>query len=80
MDRIKMQRANVIVRVSPDEKNYYMSQGYSVVDETGKVVEEAMSNDIGTLQVQVTQLREEIATLKAQLKAAKSTKKKSADD
>lgn len=80
MDRIKMQRANVVVRISPDEKNYYMLKGYSVVDEEGNVVEEAMSNDVGTLQIQVTKLKAEIAELKSQLKAKSTKPKKSAEN
>lgn len=52
-----VQRANVILDISPEDKKYYMSQGYSVIDEKGRVVEAAMSNDVHTLQAQVADLK-----------------------
>ena len=66
MDKIMVQRANVILDISPEDKKYYMSQGYSVIDEKGRIVEEAISNDVHTLQAQV-------ADLKFKLEKAKET-------
>lgn len=82
MDKIQVIRANVILDVSPEDKEYYMGQGFSVLDEAGNVVEEAMSNDVGTLQVQVTELRKEVADLKAKLaeKAKTATTAKKATE
>jgi chaperonin cofactor prefoldin len=61
MEKITVQRANVVLDISPEDKKFYMSQGYSVIDEKGKVIEEAMSNDVATLQNQVAHLKEKLA-------------------
>ena len=67
MNTITVKNGNVILDVMEDEKDYYMNKGYSVIDEKGKVVEEAMSQDVASLQLQVIQLKQEIADLKAKL-------------
>ena len=56
-NKIMVQRANVILDISPEDKKYYMSQGFSVIDKKGRVVEEAISNDVHTLQAQVADLK-----------------------
>ena len=61
MEKITVQRANVVLDISPEDKKFYMSQGYSVIDEKGKVIEEAMSSDVATLQNQVAHLKEKLA-------------------
>lgn len=81
MSTIRVRRANVILDIRPDEKARYMEMGYSVIDtNTGKVIEEALSNDVNTLRTEVISLRKalsekdkEIAELKA--KAEKKSKK-----
>ena len=81
MSTIRVSRANVILDIRPDEKARYMEMGYSVIDtNTGKVIEEALSNDVNTLRTEVISLRKalaekdkEIAELKA--KAEKKPKK-----
>lgn len=67
MDKIRVMRANVILDISPDEKDIFMQQGYSVVDEDSNIIEEAMSKDVGTLQIQVRELKAKVAELEAQL-------------
>jgi len=61
MDKITVRRANVVLDIKPEDKEFYMSQGYSVIDDTGKVVEEAMSVNANELQVQVTELKKQLA-------------------
>lgn len=78
--RIIVQRANVVLRIRPEEKNYYMQQGYSIIDENGAMVEEAMSTDVATLQTQVAKLKTEIQELKAQLKTKTAKSRKSVDE
>lgn len=81
MSTIRVRRANVVLDIRPDEKARYMEMGYSVIDaNTGKVIEEALSNDVNTLRTEVISLRKvlaekdrEIAELKA--KAEKKPKK-----
>jgi uncharacterized small protein (DUF1192 family) len=86
MSTIRVQRANVILDIRPDEKERYMDMGYSVIDKvTGNVVEEAISNDVNVLRTQVTELKslvaekdKEIEKLKASL--SKKTKAEKASD
>ena len=60
MCTITDRRANVILCISPDDKQYYVSKGFSVLDDKGNVIERAMSNDVGELQIQVQQLQKEL--------------------
>lgn len=80
MSTIRVRRANVTLDIRPDEKERYMEMGYSVIDEKGKVLEAALSNDVNALRTEVLKLRkelaekdEEIAELKS--KVEKKTKK-----
>jgi chaperonin cofactor prefoldin len=84
---IRVQRANVVLDIRPEEKERYKEMGYSVIEVgTGKVLEEALSNDVNVLRAQVADLKkviedkdEEIKKLKATLsKKAKSDAKVSA--
>jgi len=85
-DKIIVRRANVVLEVPADEKSSYISQGYSVLDAAGNVIEEALPNDVNTLRIMVSKLQKEIAELKkaAEKPAVKdkpktSAPKKSAD-
>lgn len=80
---IRVRRGNVILDIPSSDKDLYMSQGYSVIDEkTGSVIEEAMPTDVNTLQamvgelkLKVSKLESEIATLKAPKKSNKTETK-----
>ena len=73
MDTIRVQRANVILDVPSDEKANYMAKGYSVIDvESGKIIEEAVSNDVATLQVQLKNANEKLASKDAEIKKLKA--------
>lgn len=65
MDTIKVQRANIELDINPEEKEYYMKQGYSVVNEYGQVIEQSLPNDVNALKIMVASLQKEIAMLKA---------------
>lgn len=70
---IKVQRANVILSIRSDEKEEYMQKGYSVIDDTtGKIIEEAISNDVNFLQKQVKEYRKTISAKDAEIKKLKS--------
>lgn len=82
--RIFVKRANVVLEVPADEKSSYISQGYSVLDASGNVIEEALPNDVNTLKIMVSNLQKEIAELKKAAekpveKPKTSASKKSAD-
>ena len=82
---IKVRRDNVILRIEPEQKAYYMGLGYNVVDNAGKVVEETIPTDIASLQRFYKDAKSQIDTLKsrieeleeenARLKKAKPAKK-----
>lgn len=80
MNTIRVKRANVILDISSDEKDYYMSQGYSVINAlTGEVVEKAMPTDVPTLQLEltnanatITKLENDVKKLKAEIKKLKA--------
>lgn len=85
MDKILVRRANVVVEVNPEDKQFYMDNGYSVVNEFGEVVESAMPIDPNALKVQVGELTKKlaeanktIAKLKADLKNAVDKQSKQA--
>ena len=65
MSVITVKRANVVLDISPDEKQFYMEQGFSVIDAGGNVVEQALSSDVNELKILVTKLRAENEALKA---------------
>lgn len=73
---ISVKRANVILDIDPELKAQYLSEGYSVLDENGNVVEKAMSTDVGELQVTVARLEKENEELKAEIKKLKTKTQK----
>lgn len=81
-ERVTVQRANVVLQISPQQVDYYLSQGYNVINEQGEVIQASVPKDLGTLQKAfvenektIESLQEEIADLKKKLKKATSKKK-----
>lgn len=80
-----IQRANVILEVPEDSIDYYLDRGYNMIDANGKVLQEAVPTDLGTLKSayvsnkklieeknkQIIDLQNEVKLLTSQLKAAK---------
>lgn len=79
VETIKVQRANVVLDVRPDQKEYYMEKGFSVIDDKGKVIEEAISDDVGALKNQIKNLKEQIAKKDAEIEQLKSAKTKKSE-
>lgn len=72
---IVVQRANVILHVSPEEKKLYLDKGYSVIDEaTGKVIEASMPTDVPTLQKMVQDLRAQVTAKDEEIEKLKAPK------
>lgn len=65
MDKIKVRRANVVLDILPEDKDYYMGCGYSVVDNYGNVVEESLPDDAGTLKVRIGELTRQLEAANA---------------
>ena len=73
-DTIRVKHANVVLEVPADEKSDYINKGYSVIDKSGNVIEEALSNDVNELHLQIKKLEAvinakdvEISDLKSEL-------------
>ena len=47
---VRIERGNVVLKVQEHEVQRYLKLGYNVTDNTGKVLQEAIPNDLGTLQ------------------------------
>ena len=66
-DTIRVKRANVLLDISPNEKENYMEKGFSIVDEKGNIIEEALSNNVGELRAQIVEYKETIKKLDTEL-------------
>lgn len=63
-NKILVQKANIQVQVSPQDKNYYLSLGYSVIDkDTGKIIEEGDISDTATLKQRIREQAKKISEL-----------------
>jgi spore coat polysaccharide biosynthesis predicted glycosyltransferase SpsG len=78
MDKITVIKGNVELTIPSDEKAYYMRNGYSVIDANGKIVEEAMLQDVASLQVKVAELQKQLAEKDEELQKLKAANKKKA--
>ena len=73
---ITVRRANVVLNISESQLGYYMSQGYDVIDETGKVIQASVPTDVGTLQKAYFDHLSEIEALKEEIRILKTPRKK----
>ncbi len=60
---VRIERGNVVLKVQEHEVQRYLSLGYNVTDDTGKVLKEAIPNDLGTLQKHYVEHKKRIAEL-----------------
>lgn len=67
----RIQRFNVILDVDDSEVGYYTNLGYNLIDTKGNVIKKAMSNDVHTLQQELTDANNTITSLKAEIDALK---------
>lgn len=87
---VRIERGNVVLKVQEHEVQRYLKLGYNVTDDTGNVLQEALPNDLGTLQRCYVEHKKQIAELEAIVakltaensllaKSAKSPAKKKTD-
>ncbi len=72
---VRIERGNVVLKVQEHEVQRYLKLGYNVTDNTGKVLQEAIPNDLGTLQkyyVEQKKKIEELESIVAKLTAENS--------
>lgn len=62
-----VKRANVVLEVKDDAVPYYLNLGYDVIDNNGKVVQEAIPSDLGTLRKFYVEAKEKIEKLEARI-------------
>lgn len=67
-DKITVQRANVILQISPQQVDYYLNQGYDIINAKGEVVQASVPKDVGTLQKAYVDHLKEIEELKNKIK------------
>lgn len=77
---IYVRRANVRLQVKESDKDYYLAHGYSVIEKSGKVIEEGEINDVATLKAEYKKLKAENKELKAVIEAYKAEEADSTDD
>lgn len=54
---------NVFLTIPDSEIDRYMAKGFNIVDENGRVLEHALPNTVGDLQLMVKKLEAKIAEL-----------------
>lgn len=81
---ITVKRANTILDISNSQLDYYLNQGYDVIDEMGRVIQASVPTDVGTLQKayldhtnEIEAMSAEIEKLKAQIETLTTSRKKS---
>lgn len=62
---VRIERGNVVLKVQEHEVQRYLKLGYNVTDNTGKVLQEAIPNDLGTLQKHYVENKKRIEELEA---------------
>lgn len=67
MNTVTVQRANVILQISEEQLDYYLTQGYNVIDSKGNVIKASVPKDLGTLQKAFVDNQAEIERLKKQI-------------
>lgn len=82
----RVQRANVVLRVTEDEVQHYLKLGYALTSDSGKkVLKDAVPHDVTALQTSLVEaqnkiaaLEEQVAKLTVELQNAKAAKPKKA--
>lgn len=64
---VKVRRANVVLKIKDFELKRYLDMGYNQIDETGKVIQEAIPTDVNTLKKAYVDMKKRIAELETLL-------------
>lgn len=73
---IIVRRGNVRLRVQDQDKQYYIDQGYDVLNDKGKIIEKALPKDTGQLTKMYLEARAEADKYKQQIEDLKKEIKK----
>ncbi len=74
-EQVIVQRANVVLQISPQQVDYYLNQGYNVIDEKGNVIQKSIPRNLGELQKAYIDHIAEIESLKEEIRKLKEPKK-----
>lgn len=75
-NKITVQRANVVLQIAEEQLDYYMNQGFSVIDAEGNVIKSGVPKNVGTLQKAFIDHTKRIEELEKELEALKSKPKR----
>lgn len=80
---MKVRRANVVLTVTENEMDKYLARGFTIMDDSGKVIKEPVPRDINLLQkafvehtAEIEALKQKIAQLESQPKQVEADKPK----
>ena len=62
---VRIERGNVVLKVQDYEVSRYLKMGYNVTDDNGQILQEAIPNDLGTLQKHYLDSKKRIEELEA---------------
>ena len=62
---VRIERGNVVLKVQEHEVQRYLKLGYNVTDDEGRVLQEAIPNDLGALQKHYLDSKKRIEELEA---------------
>lgn len=61
------QQGNRVKRIREDDIQYWVEKGFTIITETGQIVQETIPVDVNSLRLGYKQKEEEIEALKAQI-------------
>lgn len=64
---MKVRRANVVLTVTENEMEKYLARGFTILDDSGKVIKKPIPNDVNALRKAYIEHEAEIAKLKAKI-------------
>lgn len=69
-----VQKLNVVLTIDDDRVKEYLNKGYNVIDNSGRVIKEAMPNDLNQLKLLVAKYKKENEELLARVKELEAQK------
>lgn len=73
---MRIQRANQILDVDDSLREYYLDDGWNILNEDGTIADEAIPVDVNLLRTMVKNLRKEVAALKEVKRKRRTAKDK----
>ena len=71
LNMVRVERGNVVLDVKDDVVDHYLTLGYNVVDEQGRIIKTALPTNLGTLQAAYVAHEAKIAELESEVEKLK---------